>query len=335
MKRIAAFIVTIGFCFQLQAKDIFPKGSICSYADTTIKSMYELCNGVKFNGFRTNNGFENLVKKITGLIGLKPNFILVPCPNIKNCAAIKYDDNLRYIVYDKVFMDEIARSVGTNWTNTMILSHEVGHHLNGHTLRQVNKEETRAEELEADEFAGFIMGKLGASISQAIAAMNGIPHPDCDLEYFSDHPCKQKRVDAIKAGWSKATGKASLASAKQKAAQSRLPILTKSTLIGTWYTELDNERNADGFIPLVITFSNKGTIHYRFFSEKGDSIINEYESKFTLKKGILTEELPYVIQKATAKIEMLSNRAFLLTIINNGVEGYEGLKRVYVWQKEE
>ncbi|GGP01748.1 hypothetical protein GCM10010992_03370 [Cloacibacterium rupense] len=37
---------------------------------------------------------------------------------------------------------------------------------------------TRKEELEADEFAGFILGKMGATKKEAIAAMNGIPHPD-------------------------------------------------------------------------------------------------------------------------------------------------------------
>ncbi|MFN8242830.1 MAG: M48 family metalloprotease [Ferruginibacter sp.] len=309
---------------------------LCAVADSAGKTVYELCNGVKFNGFRSNDGFERVVKRITGLIGLKPNFILVPCPNIQNCAALNYDDNLRYIVYDKVFMDEIAHSVGTNWTHTMILAHEIGHHLNGHTLRQVNKEESREEELEADEFAGFILGKLGATLNQAVAAMDGLPHPECDIEYFSDHPCKVKRVAAIRKGWAKATGKL-IPTAKQKAAQNKTYPVTRGILTGTWYTELDNERNTDGFIPLTISFSDATTIHYKFFNAKGDSVITEYDSKFTLKNGILTEELPYVNgeTKATARVEMISNRAFLLTIIDNGTPGYEGLKRVYVKLKEE
>lgn len=337
MKKLSILIVSIVCCTLAHAQGNSVKPHFCALADSAGQTVYELCNGVKYNGFRSNDGFERVVRRITGLIGLKPNFILVPCPNIQNCAALKYDDNLRYIVYDKAFMDEISRSVGTNWTHTLILAHEIGHHLNGHTLLQVNKAEQRVEELEADEFAGFILGKLGATISQTVAAMDGLTHPDCDVEYFSDHPCKEKRVAAIKKGWARATGKPFVLTAKQKAAQRKTYPVTKQVLQGTWYTELDNERNTDGFIPLTITFSDATTIHYKFYNAKGDSVITEYDSRFTLKNGILTEELPYSSdgQKATARVEMLSNRAFLLTIIDNGTEGYQGLKRVYVKLKEE
>ncbi|WP_188616342.1 hypothetical protein [Cloacibacterium rupense] len=55
--------------------------------------------------------------------------------------ALIYNDNLRYIVYDKPFLDEISKNVKTNWSNTMILAHEIGHHLNGHTLSFGNNEE--------------------------------------------------------------------------------------------------------------------------------------------------------------------------------------------------
>ena len=337
MKKLAILSVSvISFCVAHAQGNSF-KPHICAVADSAGQTVYELCNGVKFNGFRSNDGFERVVRRITGLIGLKPNFILVPCPNIKNCAALNYDDNLRYIVYDKAFMDEVAKSVGTNWTHTMILAHEIGHHLNGHTLRQVNKEESRQEELEADEFAGFILGKLGATLNQTVAAMDGLNHPDCDIEYFSDHPCKIKRVAAIRKGWANATGKM-LPTAKQKAAQQKTFPVTKQVLVGTWYTELDNERNIDGFMPLTITFSDATTIHYRFYNAKGDSVITEYDSKFTLKNGLLIEDLPYPggeDVRATARVEMISNRAFLLTIIDNGTPGYEGLKRVYVKLKEE
>lgn len=291
----------------------------------------EICPNVQFNGFRTDDGIERLINKITSQIGLKPNFILIPCPEIKNAMALIYNDNLRYIVYDKPFLDEISKNVKTNWSNTMILAHEIGHHLNGHTLNFGNKEETRKEELEADEFAGFILGKMGASKKEAIAAMNGIPHPDCDLEYFSDHPCKTKRVEAIKIGWSNAKGKVYDISAKQKAAQRKEIPVQKSTLKGTWYSELDNERGTDGFIPITITFVDDKTIHYRFYDAKVEHITEEYDSNYTLEGNTLIEVFPYnpgVIAKA--KVEMLSDRAMLLTIIDNGVEGYQGLKRVYV-----
>lgn len=302
----------------------------CLFSGAT-DSNSAICPNVQFNGFRTNDGIEKVVNNITSQIGLKPNFILIPCPDIKNAAALIYNDNLRYIVYDKAFLDGISKSVKTNWSNTMILAHEIGHHLNGHTLNSGNKENTRKEELEADEFAGFILGRMGATEAQAIAAMDGIPHPDCDMEYFSDHPCKTKRVAAIKEGWRKATGKKYVLTAKQKAAQRKIIPVQKATLKGTWYTELDNERGADGFIPMTITFMDDKTIHYRFFNQSGDTITDEYDSQYTLEGGTLVEVFPYNPNYlAKAKVQMLSNRAILLTIVDNGVEGYSGLKRVYV-----
>lgn len=335
-KIIAFFLIAI--FARLNAQNVAEKGATLDknparfcFFNVAENSASEICPNVQFNAFRTNDGVEKVVNTITSQIGLKPNFILIPCPNIKNAAALLYNDNLRYIVYDKDFLDGIAKNVKTNWSNTMILAHEIGHHLNGHTLSSGNKEETRKEELEADEFAGFILGRMGATEAEAIAAMNGIPHPDCDLEYFSDHPCKTKRVEAIKKGWRKATGKKYALTAKQKASQQKVIPVQKSTLKGTWYTELDNERGEDGFIPMTITFIDDKTINYRFYSQDLKEITTEYDSQYTLEGGVLVEVMPYNPgYLAKAKVQMLSSRALLLTIVDNGIEGYEGLKRVYV-----
>ena len=335
MKILIASIVALGSLTMPGYSQLnTSKLKLCLFSTPDSSKAAQICPNVQFHAFRTNDGIEKLVNKITAIIGLKPNFILIPCPDIKNCAALLYEDNIRYIIYDKPFMDDIAKTVKTNWSNMMILAHEIGHHLNGHTLRRSNKEESRNEELEADEFAGFILGKMGATLLQAVAAMDGIPHPACDIEYFSDHPCKVKRVQAIKTGWSKATGTKYIVSAKQKAAQQKPIPVKKSILNGNWYTELDNERGTDGFIPLILSFTNDSTIHYRFYNQKGDSVIDQYDSYYKLEKGILYEKLPYGAA-AKAKVQMLSNRAFLLEIIDNGTEGFQGLKRVYAKLKDE
>ena len=333
-KLIVAIFAFVCLSIPGYAQQNTVKYKICLFSEPDSSKAAEICPNVQFHGFRTNDGIEKLVNRITSNIGLKPNFILIPCPDIKNCAALLYDDNIRYIIYDKPFMDGIAKTVKTNWSNMMILAHEIGHHLNGHTLRRANKEVSRMEELEADEFAGFILGKMGATMQQAVAAMDGIPHPECDIEYFSDHPCKVKRVQAIKTGWGKATGAKYIVSPKQKAAQQKLIPVKKSVLKGNWYTELDNERGTDGFIPLVLSFTNDSTIHYKFYNAKGDSVIDQYDSYYKLEKGILYETLPAGIP-AKAKVQMLSNRAFLLEIIDNGTAGYAGLKRVYARLKDE
>ena len=55
--------------------------------------------------------------------------------------------------------------------------------------------------MEADEFAGFIVAKLGASYNQASELMNVISSENDDK--YSTHPNKYKRLEAIKRGFDK------------------------------------------------------------------------------------------------------------------------------------
>jgi hypothetical protein len=177
--------------------------NICFYGE--VNNPHEVCRYIQPNSFQSNSGAENAILRVLKPLGLKPNFILVPCAEINNCAAIVGKDGLRYIVYDNKFLSDIENSTNANWISISILAHELGHHLNGHTLIRANLPQARAEELEADEFSGFILAKLGANIEQAFAAMNKIEHPKLEYEIYSDHPSKQKRLDAIRKGFESAT----------------------------------------------------------------------------------------------------------------------------------
>ena len=72
-----------------------------------------------------------------------------------------------------------------------IFAHEIGHHLNGHTLFfALNAEGRRDNELQADKFSGFLMQKLGATIEQAQAGINILGSEDDS----DTHPSKEKRL---------------------------------------------------------------------------------------------------------------------------------------------
>lgn len=162
--------------------------------------------------FVSNQHAERAVDRILRPLGLggKRNFILLPCAKIENAVAVTYDDGYRYIVYDNAFMERIDRGSNTDWASVSILAHEIGHHLKGHTTLLVSDPMTRAElqqsrenELEADEFSGFVMLKLGASLAQAQAAMMilpDVPNP----EENHDHPKRWRRLEAIKNGYNDA-----------------------------------------------------------------------------------------------------------------------------------
>jgi Zn-dependent protease with chaperone function len=80
-----------------------------------------------------------------------------------------------------------------------LLAHEVGHHLNGHTIRKGGS--TPELELQADEFAGFILHKLGATLQQSQNVMNYI----AKAKESSTHPGKAFRLLAIEKGWNNAS----------------------------------------------------------------------------------------------------------------------------------
>jgi hypothetical protein len=98
-------------------------------------------------------------------------------------------------------MSSIVSATGNKWTAVSIMAHEIGHHLNGHTLDSETSKP--ATELEADEFSGFVLQKMGASLPDAQAAMAAI----ASLKGSHTHPPKNQRLSAIAAGWGKAGGK--------------------------------------------------------------------------------------------------------------------------------
>ena len=185
-----------------------------SYDDASEAS--ELCllaQGSIGNNFTNDKDADIALEKILAVIGASKRFILQPCSDINNAVATSYK-GLRYILYDKSFMSTIANN-STSWSQLFILAHEVGHHINGHsidillTLSDIVEPKTlaskRKQELESDEFAGFILGKLGATLEQTSEAINLLASNKDDT--YSTHPNKSKRLNAIKIGFNKALGK--------------------------------------------------------------------------------------------------------------------------------
>ncbi len=168
----------------------------------------KLCVAIQSNNFISDVEAENALDRILSVIGASKRFVLQPCDNINNAVAISYK-GVRYILYDKEFMNSI--SSGDNWGNLFILAHEVGHHVNGHSLdlvlyaAEAVEAETlpsrRQQELEADEFAGFVLGKLGASLQETTSVLNSLANDRDDT--YSTHPSKSKRLLAVNRGHKK------------------------------------------------------------------------------------------------------------------------------------
>ena len=139
----------------------------------------------------------DVIREITDAVGLKARFALRATRDIDNAAAVVYDGQ-RFLLYNPDFLSAVNRAGHTDWAGISILAHEMGHHLNGHTLRPGGSQP--ADELEADEFSGFVLRKLGASLAQAQAAMATV----ADDGGSATHPGQAPRLLAIGQGWQRA-----------------------------------------------------------------------------------------------------------------------------------
>lgn len=139
---------------------------------------------------------EEAIQAIVETAGLVPRFTTRAAGVPGAVAAIEGDQRL--VLYEPGFMTDVREAVDSRWGPISILAHEIGHHLNGHTLEAGGSRP--AIELEADYFSGFILQKMGASLEEAQLAMRMI-----GSEVASDtHPAKRDRLAAIGAGWGKA-----------------------------------------------------------------------------------------------------------------------------------
>ena len=170
----------------------------------------KLCVALQSNNFTTDAEAEDAVNKILSVIGASQKPILQACSNINNAVAAVYKGQ-RYILYDRDFMNSLTAGSNQYWSNMFILAHEVGHHINGHSLDIIlyandvidpkSLEEKRKQELEADEFAGFVLAKLGATLSQTSKVLSNLPK--ISNENSSTHPSKYKRIASVNKGFNR------------------------------------------------------------------------------------------------------------------------------------
>ena len=145
----------------------------------------------------SNDDVKKALSVILNHTGLPSNFILKEA-SINNACAVIYCPSEgqceRYIIYDKSFLHNWILNGKTNFLAYAILAHEVGHHLSGHTLIEATDRHT--EELEADKFAGFILHKLGANVSDLKSVYSIL-----DESSSLSHPSKNNRISALINGW--------------------------------------------------------------------------------------------------------------------------------------
>ncbi len=193
MKSIKFCTVIAAFCCMAPAVAQKQFGSakythMCSYFGEDISG--------DIVAFEADGSAQKVVKKIMSVIGLKANFEL-RAANVPNAAAVMLNGK-RFILYNPNYMNKINASTGSNWAAISIFAHEIGHHLNGHTLDNVGSRPQT--ELDADEFSGFVLHKMGAPLEDAQAVMALIS----SIKGSHTHPPKKDRLAFIATGWNNA-----------------------------------------------------------------------------------------------------------------------------------
>lgn len=204
-----AFLMLMSYSIKAQ-----PHGHdehfLCSYYGEAISPQIHLAPA--------SSGAEEVIGKILSVVGLKPNFE-VRAANVPNAAAVILK-NKRYILYNPKFISQINYASGNDWAGISIIAHEIGHHLNGHTLQSGGSRPDL--ELEADEFSGFVLNKLGANKTDAQAAMAVA----ASQKSSHTHPAKKDRLLAISDGWNNANGQIAGVSSNPNRALAK-PVMVK------------------------------------------------------------------------------------------------------------
>ncbi len=195
---------------------------------------------------------REVIQSILSVVGLKPNFE-IRAANVPNAAAVIIK-NQRFILYNPKFISAINDASGSNWAGISIIAHEIGHHLNGHTLSSGG---SRPDiELEADEFSGFVLNKMGASLTDAQAAMAVA----ASQKASHTHPAKRDRLIAIQSGWQNASGQIARAGTVKKSDKTitkpvmvKIPERAPVAVLDEKYIAFDVKFDADRTTPYYIT----------------------------------------------------------------------------------
>ena len=143
-------IVSFGFAHSIRSNNA---PEIKTSADTSMMKISDV---------------REMLQEIIDITGLQTDFKLKEA-NVLNIEA-SVSHRKRFILYNPAYITTLNNLTKNKWAVMTLLAHEVGHHLNGHTIRKGGS--TPELELEADEFAGFILHKLGATLEQSQKVMN-------------------------------------------------------------------------------------------------------------------------------------------------------------------
>jgi hypothetical protein len=155
-----------------------------------------LASGAAARKVTSTTGSEDaraVVQRIISVIGIPlTNFEVRVSNDIANAEATTENGGRDRLILN-IPSGWRAKSSTSNWSDWVVLAHEVAHHVAFHMDPSFPNHEA---ELQADYFAGFILNKLGAPLVDVRLAMAMVSTD----EPTNSHPAKALRVAEVKKG---------------------------------------------------------------------------------------------------------------------------------------
>ena len=139
---------------------------------------------------------QEIFEAVTGYTQLRSNIYTIPVIEDINVEICPGDVN--YIAYNADWLKALDRDANNQWAIYAIIAHEIGHYVLAHDRTAVGSDP--AIELQADEYAGEVLAKMGACLSDAQAAFNS---RIMQRQRGDSHPPNDQRLAAVERGWSK------------------------------------------------------------------------------------------------------------------------------------
>jgi len=200
-------VLTVGFTFgqSFQATEYGVKLESLEYLNNVCPPS-EKGNAMGFQGMEeiSQASAERIVDQMLSDMGITNKYKVRECKDIArgNAKAEAFFDEgriRRYIIYDVDFLKQIANSTETNYAAMFVLAHEVGHHINDHTINY-NSSEVPIE-IDADVFAGTQLAISGANLEQTLRAAR--TSKNIFTGKYATHPGRMDRMKAAFKGWMK------------------------------------------------------------------------------------------------------------------------------------
>lgn len=171
-----------------------------TYGQTSNSLIDKKCNLKDLSLQDANELIDNLLDKV----GLFSNFEIGECefldfPEAVESLQLDSGRHYRYLLYNKQWMEDLINQLEEDhdeaWVGLGLLMHEIGHHLYGHSLLDGTNHRM---ELEADQFTGFALSQLGATLEQAQSSLRNAAENETAV-----YPSKRNRLNSVEVGWAK------------------------------------------------------------------------------------------------------------------------------------